>query len=202
MKLEAFVEAMGRELGVGTGQLLRTLTPLGDHNLEAYRHSLRVCLLSARLAAYANTVLGDKLVDPRLAFFGGAWHDIGKLDVPNTVLKAKRFGEAERRAVEVHPTTGYARVARAGAPRVALVVGLHHAFQARPYGLDPCHCPDPVVVQTAKVVAICDFFDAITTRRDACYSTAERDHKGEIMTKAFPGHEHWATWLTRDERVA
>jgi response regulator RpfG family c-di-GMP phosphodiesterase len=202
MRLETTVEAVGRELGTDTGLLLRTLAPLGEHNVEAYRHSLRVGLLAARLAAYANTVLGDELVDPRLAFFGGAWHDIGKLDIPNTVLRSKRFGEAERRVVERHATTGYARVARAGDPRVAFVVGLHHAFQARPYGLDPRQCPDPVVVQTAKVVATCDFFDALTTRRDGRYGPGERSHKGEIMTRAFPGHENWTTWLTGEAAVA
>ena len=198
VKLESSVEALGREIGADTGLLLRVLAPLGEHNIEGYRHSLRVCLLAARLAAHASTALGDGDVDQHLAFFGGAWHDIGKLDVPNSVLRAKRFGERERRAVERHTTTGYARIALAGHHRIALVVGLHHAFQAHPYGLDPRQCPDQVVVRTARAVAICDFFDALTTRRDGRFGADERSHPEEVLAEHFPGYRDWAGWLASE----
>lgn len=197
-KLEGAVEALGREIGADSGLLLRILSPLGEHNVEAYRHSLRVCLLATRLAAYASVVLGDVGVDQHLAFFGSAWHDIGKLDVPNSVLRAKMFGEKERRAIEHHPMTGHSIVALAGHHRIALVVGLHHAFQAHPYGLDPRQCPDQVVVRTARAVAMCDFFDALTTRRDARFETSERSHPAEVLAEHFPGYWDWAGWLASE----
>ena len=196
--MESSVEALGREIGADGKLLLSVLSPLEGHNVEAYRHSLRVCLLAARLAVHASAALGDGEVDQHLAFFGGAWHDIGKLDIPNSVLRAKRFGERERRAVERHTTTGYARVALAGHHRVALVVGLHHAFQARPYGLDPSQCPDQVVVRTARAVAICDFFDALTRRRDRRFGADERSHPEEVLVEHFPGCRDWAGWLASE----
>jgi len=194
VELESSVEALGRRIGADACLLLRTVAPLGEHNFEMYEHSLRVCLLATSLAAHANSVLGDRCIDLHLAFLGGAWHDIGKLDVPNSVLRAKDFGTKERRAVRRHVSTGFARVALAGYYHVAEVVGLHHAFQADPYGLDPRFC-SPVVVGTAKVVAVCDFFDALTTRTDGPFAPEERARSRETVARSFPGSEQWAAWL-------
>jgi HD-GYP domain-containing protein (c-di-GMP phosphodiesterase class II) len=191
--LETAVEVVGDELGAHTAGVFALLTPLRTHNVEAYRHSLRVCLLSSRLAAHLHASGTD--VDPRLAFYGGALHDVGKLDVHNRVLRAEHFGEAERSAIEVHAWSGYARVALAGFPRAALVVGLHHAFQDRPYGLSPEQCGDETAVQTARCVAMCDFFDALTTRNDGRFDHQDRQRPKDVLTLSFPDHAELAGWL-------
>ena len=189
---EAVVEATARDLGIGADdvrQLLHFLAPLAAHNVETYRHSIRVGVLAARLAQ-AHGEPGF------LALFGGAWHDIGKLDVPNTVLRAERFGDEERHSVERHAWCGFLRIAGVYY-EAGLVAGLHHAFQSRPYGLTPGRYPSQVV-QAAQMVAVCDFYDALVTRKDGRYSEDERSRPMEIMAQYYPAHTRWISWLAAE----
>ena len=200
--LEALALSEARGLGIGDAgweAFMELLKPLAEHNQRTYLHCLRVGIYSARLAAahYADEV------DPRLALHGGVGHDIGKLGIPVSVLEADPFGPSERRTVERHAVDGFLRLQGANY-QAALVAGLHHSFQRDPYGLEPGEAIAPEVLKAARLVSICDFFDALVTRRDGRYPEASGDAVAvrKILNDNFPEAPSWTSWLTGHQVAA
>jgi hypothetical protein len=188
------VRSTARRAGVtsaGRRFLFSIIEPLGGHDIATYRHSLRVGVMAARLAMKTG------YADPHLALFGGAWHDIGKLDVPVDVLHAEVFGPKERFVIERHPVTGFFRLAKVNIG-AALVAGMHHGFQDNPYGIDPKRWGSADVVRAARLVSACDFCDAISNRTDARHSPEERFDPRPALRRAFSGHPEWASWLAEN----
>jgi response regulator RpfG family c-di-GMP phosphodiesterase len=191
---EAGRAGMGTEAWHG---FMGLLAPLAEHNIETYLHCLRVGIYAARLAAEGSEV------HPSLALFGGTAHDIGKLGIPNSVLRADPFGAQERRVITGHAIAGFLRL-RLTHYEAALVAGLHHAFQSDPYGLDLAESFSALVVAAAKMVSICDFFDAFLTRRDRRYAEDERNVGAarHVLEDNFPESPRWAAWLVQHPLVA
>ncbi|GGQ57176.1 HD-GYP domain-containing protein [Streptomyces asoensis] len=102
--------------------------------------------------------------------FAGILHDVGKLGVPTRLLrKDGPLTPQERRVIELHPEYGHEitrGIAFLGEARSAI---LHHHERldgtGYPYGLSGGQIPEP-----ARVVAVADAFDAMTSTRS--YSRA------------------------------
>lgn len=200
--LEALVRAEAESLGISTSafsSLLAHLSVLAEHSPAMYAHSLRVGLYAARVAVRVGGV------SPRLALMGGCAHDAGKHAVPVSVLEAEVFGAAERAAVSVHPQAGFDLLSSSHLFS-ALVAGLHHSFQSSPYGIDldasvPFQLsPEQrqVVLAAAELVSVCDFFDALTTRRNdrgLVSDPSDRSAVASVMAEHFPSHPLWVAAL-------
>ncbi|MDT0434612.1 MULTISPECIES: HD-GYP domain-containing protein [Streptomyces] len=97
--------------------------------------------------------------------FAGILHDVGKLGVPTRLLrKDGPLTPEERRVIELHPEYGHEMVrgiAFLGEARAAV---LHHHERldgsGYPYGLLGAQIPE-----SARVVAVADAFDAMTSTR-------------------------------------
>ncbi|MFE6284630.1 HD-GYP domain-containing protein [Streptomyces sp. NPDC057877] len=97
--------------------------------------------------------------------FAGILHDVGKLGVPTRLLrKDGPLTPEERRVIELHPEYGHEMVrgiAFLGEARAAV---LHHHERldgsGYPYGLMGSQIPE-----SARVVAVADAFDAMTSTR-------------------------------------
>ncbi|MFE9676347.1 HD-GYP domain-containing protein [Streptomyces sp. NPDC006259] len=102
--------------------------------------------------------------------FAGILHDVGKLGVPTRLLrKDGPLTAEERRVIELHPEYGHEitrGISFLGEARSAI---LHHHERldgsGYPYGLVGSQIPEP-----ARVVAVADAFDAMTSTRS--YSRA------------------------------
>lgn len=102
--------------------------------------------------------------------FAGILHDVGKLGVPTRLLrKDGPLTPEERRVIELHPEYGHEitrGISFLGEARSAI---LHHHERidgtGYPYGLVGSQIPEP-----ARVVAVADAFDAMTSTRS--YSRA------------------------------
>uniref|UniRef100_UPI0037DA3A18 HD-GYP domain-containing protein n=1 Tax=Streptomyces chengmaiensis TaxID=3040919 RepID=UPI0037DA3A18 len=97
--------------------------------------------------------------------FAGVLHDVGKLGVPTRVLrKDGPLTEAERRTIELHPEFGHEVVRGIGFLGEARSAVLHHHERmdgsGYPYGLAGRQIP-----VFARVVAVADAFDAMTSTR-------------------------------------
>jgi response regulator RpfG family c-di-GMP phosphodiesterase len=192
-ELEEGVAGEATRVGVGSEAwhgFMDLLAPLAEHNIETYLHCLRVGIYAARLAAEGTDV------HPTLALFGGTAHDIGKIGTPNSVLRADPFGARERRAITGHAIAGFLRLQFAHY-EAALVAGLHHAFQRDPYGLDLAESFGASVIAAAKMVSVCDFFDAFLTRHDERYAQDQRNVGAarHVLDDNFPESPRWSAWL-------
>jgi putative nucleotidyltransferase with HDIG domain len=129
-------------------------------------HCDRVAVLSGRLARSLGC--GEQLVTH--IRHGSILHDCGKIGVPEHALNAPgRLSPEDFEFVKMHPVTGCEVAHRAGLPKEVLNIVLYHHEQytgsGYPFGL----AGDAIPLE-ARIVAIADVYDALTTTRP--YRTA------------------------------
>lgn len=144
---------------------LATLSALGSavatRDRETGTHNLRVTLYAVRLAE----AVGTGQAEIRGLIKGAFLHDVGKLAIADAILrKPARLTEAERRAMKQHVLRGVEIVQRHAWLHDALdVVRSHHERwdgEGYPDGLR-----GPEIPVAARIFAIVDVFDALTTAR-------------------------------------
>jgi HD-GYP domain-containing protein (c-di-GMP phosphodiesterase class II) len=96
---------------------------------------------------------------------GGMLHDVGKLAVPEEVLrKPGPLSSEERLAMRRHPHAGAALVWRVAALRAAVPAVLFHHERWDGHGYPACRSGTEIPV-AARVLAVADAFDAMTSDR-------------------------------------
>lgn len=143
-------------------QALISLARLKTADEYTYMHSVAVCGLMIALARQLG--LSPPLVQE--AGLAGLFHDVGKMAIPEAILtKRAALTEAEFACVRHHPVEGV-RMLRQSPHISALVldVCLHHHEKndgsGYPYGL----VQDQISL-FAKMAAVCDVYDAVTSER-------------------------------------
>ncbi|MEV5435437.1 HD-GYP domain-containing protein [Streptomyces sp. NPDC052682] len=129
-------------------------------------HSERVGQASVMIARELG--MDDERIE--VIRFAGILHDVGKLGVPTRVLtKNGPLTPEERRVIELHPEYGHEMVRGISFLGEARAAVLHHHERldgsGYPYGLVGSQIPE-----SARVVAVADAFDAMTSTRS--YSRA------------------------------
>jgi hypothetical protein len=147
--------------------------------------------------------------------FAGTLHDVGKLGVPTRVLrKDGPLTPQERRVIELHPEYGHEMVRGIGFLGEARAAILHHHERldgtGYPYGLVGRQIPE-----FARVVAVADAFDAMTSTRSyrrarpveealeelkRCAGTQFDPRMVRALERALERHR-WEAAVTSDEAV-
>jgi HD-GYP domain-containing protein (c-di-GMP phosphodiesterase class II) len=163
--------------------VLMASRPLGkviDDSMVEHGSSLHALIGAIDLAdpatgrhGRATTRLGIRLaaaVDPALATsesfrLGCLLHDAGKLAIPADILtKPGRLSEAEWALMRRHPQLGARMCELAGAPRETTAIVRHHHER-----WDGLGYPNALVGESiplgARVLAVCDALDAMTSQR-------------------------------------
>lgn len=96
---------------------------------------------------------------------GGFLHDLGKIGVPDQILnKPDRLTSEEFDIIKTHPAVGSRLLA--GHPLAGLVVKMVHSHHETPAGTGyPEALAGDAIPLEARIVAICDAFDAMTSNR-------------------------------------
>ena len=149
-----------------------------------YMHSVAVCALMVALARQLE--LDEK--DVREAGMAGLLHDLGKAMMPMDVLnKPGKLTDDEFRIIKGHPVEGH-RILLEGktASDIVLDVCLHHHEKVDGTGY-PDRLSGDQISLFAKMGAVCDVYDAITSNRPykAGWCPAESILK---MTEWSKGH--------------
>ena len=139
-----------------------SLSRLKTHDQYTYMHSVAVCALMVALARQ----LGMNEDETREAGMAGLLHDMGKAAMPIDVLnKRSKLTDAEFGIMKTHPGAGHAMLAEGGAVgAMTLDVCLHH--HERPDGKGYPHgLSGTALTRAARMGAVCDVYDAITSNR-------------------------------------
>lgn len=141
-------------LQVATDYLSQYPSPVGAH-------SYNVAVLAQDFARF----LGYTAAEAAQFFYAGLFHDVGKMFVDNTILvKSGPLSSEEFRVIRLHPLMGYHFLCRFNAPLLIRQAALMHHERldgkGYPYGI-----MSPQIPFAARLIAICDAFDAMTSTR-------------------------------------
>jgi HD-GYP domain-containing protein (c-di-GMP phosphodiesterase class II) len=157
---------------IGSVQVARDFTSLRDEETGAHLERMsRVSRLIARGLA-ASHGLTDEFIEQLFLF--APLHDIGKVGIPDAVLrKPGSFTSEERKTMESHVQLGSRMIDRlvddfdlgtvAGISILRNLVAFHHEFldgRGYPHG---AVCADIPI--EARIVTVADIFDALTSKR-------------------------------------
>jgi HD-GYP domain-containing protein (c-di-GMP phosphodiesterase class II) len=124
-------------------------------------HSYRVTIEALRL----GQAMGLPPEQLRALAQGGIIHDVGKIEVPDSILnKPGKLTPEERAVVERHPITGYEVCKRLGFLTEELGVIRHHHEKWDGTGY-PDRLEGTQIPLLARILAIADVYDALTSTR-------------------------------------
>jgi HD-GYP domain-containing protein (c-di-GMP phosphodiesterase class II) len=129
-------------------------------------HSRRVCELTVAI----GEELGLAPSRLRAASYGALLHDIGKIGIPTAILqKTGRLSDEEFAVMQEHPIRGWHLVSQTPSLREAAPAIRWHHERLDGSGY-PDHLSGDDVPLEARIVAVADVWDALTS--DRCYRNA------------------------------
>lgn len=144
------------------------LTDLKHQSEVTFEHSLRVATLSQQFCQW----LGLKQETVDLVYKACLIHDLGKLAMTDLVHLNRRLESSEFETIKQHPTIGleyvtsnhsYLELSEDVQLLVSHIVKHHHErFDGKGY---PSNLAGEAIPFLARVVAICDSFDAMSNKR-------------------------------------
>lgn len=146
-----------------TGKVFDMLMCIRSLDDLTFVHGMNVALISALFGQWLNF----SKEDCDTLMLAGLLHDIGKLKIPEEILRKKgALTKEEYEIIKNHPSAGYQLLENQKMDNRILMAALQHHERCDgsgyPSGLDGNHMDD-----FAKIVAIADVYDAMTAAR--CY---------------------------------
>ena len=136
----------------------------------------------SRFALAVGYHLGLSVEEQDALFKGGILHDIGKIAIPDAILnKPGRLTEEERKIIETHADRGEKICQPLNSIKPALQIIRHHHEKLDGSGY-PDHLTGTRIPMVARIMAIVDVYDALTTNR--AYRTAfPQDKAFEVLER-------------------
>jgi putative nucleotidyltransferase with HDIG domain len=185
-QLEKMVEERTSELKQALIELDRTynftlramVTALDTRDTETQGHSLRVVRFTLKLAELMG--ISDKNT-LKIYEYGALLHDIGKIGIPDAILrKPDKLDAEEWRIMKSHPTIGYNILKRIKFLEAAAQIVLHHheAFNGSGY---PDNLSGASIPLGSRIFNIADAMDAMTSDRPYKKALTFEAAAGELL---------------------
>ncbi len=163
-----------RAMGKVTSKLLqgetfvaKDLTSVLHHDYGTFTHSTNVAFYAGMLASE----LGYPTEDIELIVMGGLLHDLGKLEIKESILcKPGKLTELEFRVIRRHPITGFSKLSQRtdiSFGQLMMVYQHHERLDGRGY---PVGANNADIHPWAKICSVVDVYEALTSVRP--YRTA------------------------------
>ena len=184
------VDEIARSVERGPRTLLDVIR-LKNSDEYTYLHSVAVCTLMVNLARF----MGKGEIETKEYGLAGLLHDIGKMGIPEPVLhKAGRLTDAEFELVRTHPEHGFRLLCDTpNVSQMALDVCRHHHEKMNGTGY-PFGLRSEAISEAARLGAICDVYDALTSDRAYKKAWSPAEAVGEMWS--WKGHFDQALLFT------
>lgn len=152
------------DIGNDATYLGNQMIALQNYDDYTYKHCLRVAMLATSVAAN----LGLSRKDAKDVVVAALLHDIGKSSIDHDIIiKPSKLTEQEFDEIKRHPYIGYNILKNSGdrnfGPNVLSGVLFHHEkYDGSGY---PTGIKDKDIPLIARIIAVCDVFDALTSNR-------------------------------------
>jgi len=160
-RVSLLVEDIIEELLSRKNSLINVID-LKDYDNYTYAHSVNVTVLSV----VTGICLGLEYSRLKSLGMGALLHDVGKIFVPLEVLnKPGKLTTEEFARIKMHPEQGYAKVKEEDildAPGRAIILQHHEKLDGSGY---PNNRKGKDIHDLAKIVAVADVYDALTSDR-------------------------------------
>jgi HD-GYP domain-containing protein (c-di-GMP phosphodiesterase class II) len=151
-------------------QLKSLIGSLSFHDFYTFDHSINVSMYSVIIykALFPNAKSSDVVV----AGMGGLLHDLGKIKIPTTIINNPgKLSDEDFQQIKKHPEYGLGLLgdSQVSLPDALDRVSLCRAIFEHHENYDGTGYPRKIVGENihilARITAVADFFDAITTKR-------------------------------------
>jgi HD-GYP domain-containing protein (c-di-GMP phosphodiesterase class II) len=164
------------------------IASLSFHDFYTYDHSVNVSMYSIALYnAYKPNATKEEVV---IAGLGGLLHDIGKINISTDIINnPDKLTTAEFDIIKNHPTYGFELLTAnhcetchgVNLESIKRIVHEHHEnFNGTGY---PAQIQGEDIYIYARITAIADFFDAITTKR-SYHEVLSTEDALQVMSKS------------------
>ncbi|WP_455716343.1 HD-GYP domain-containing protein [Anaerosporobacter sp.] len=141
--------------------LFDMLNCMRNYDDSTYAHCLNVSLLCNIFGQWIH-LPPDEL---EVLTLSGLFHDIGKLEIPQSIImKPAKLTDSEYRLMQKHPTLGYELLKDMNIDNRIKNAALMHHERLDGTGY-PQKLKGPQIDELAKIVAIADVYDALTSKR-------------------------------------
>ncbi len=188
--------------------ILAMIKILEIHDPYTKGHSENVGIISSEIARKMN--FDEEHINE--IYWAGLVHDIGKINIPNTILlKSGRLTYEEYEEIKKHPVWGADILDTSDDINVIVQAVLHHHERwdghGYPYGLSKTDIP-----LYSRIIAVADAFDAMTSDRSYKKAVKEEIAIEEILNNSnkqfdpeivqifcqiYPKNTHYATELNK-----
>jgi putative two-component system response regulator len=173
--LDTQYRTLSKGILTSLGAVLKTKHP------ATQEHSQRVALMAANLAAQMQR--GQEEIEA--VYVAGLLHDIGKVAVDATILdKSGKLNQEEFDQIRAHPVESARIVAPLAISPLTIDAVRHHHERYDGSGY-PDHLAGEAIPLSARILAVCDAFDAITSERT--YSPALPTEEGVARLRSGAG---------------
>jgi putative nucleotidyltransferase with HDIG domain len=141
---------------------------LKNRDVKTYEHSVRVGILSSKIAIYA----AKPGISAKMLLWAGLLHDIGKALVhPDVLTKTSNFTEEDLAAMEPHVQYAWDMLNQVH-DWTAHIIVRHHQFGPKPYPAVLPPLPEylngkaEMITTAARLLAMADYYDALMHRNN------------------------------------
>ena len=156
--LEKTATVFSKADGTNVFDMLHNMREYDD---STYVHCLNVSLICGMLAKWLNFSKDDT----NTLILAGMLHDIGKLCIPDSIIKKPgKLSREEYAIIKTHTTKGYEILSSQDLPEAVKHAALMHHERCDGTGY-PKHLKYEKIDHFARLVAIADVYDAMTSAR-------------------------------------
>lgn len=147
---------------LGNSDILYNLSEIKSVDDYTFEHSVNVCILSL----ITGIGLGFDMQSLRELGIGAMLHDIGKLCIPQEIIKKpSQLTVDEFEVIKKHTVFGYEMLKKSGKVNLVsafIAFGHHERFDGSGY---PLQLKNENIQLCARIVAVADVYDALTSDR-------------------------------------